>query len=107
MGASSGSNTADDIMASLADLDLSSSAAAAIQEEPLLASSSGGLTQSPPQIQSAQVTTPPVPVYANGSEGMKDIATLGGVAPSLLAPLTVAPNIEKVSAARSQPVSSR
>jgi len=98
MGASSSSNTADDIMASLADLDLSSGATAAIQEEPLLPSSSGGLTQSPPQMQSSQVTSLPVPAYANGSEGMKDIATLGGVAPSLLAPLTVAPNIEKVSA---------
>jgi len=95
MGTTS-TRTADDIMASLADLDLSSGANT-IQEEPLL-----------PDVPHAEAPTHSLPtgsaepamqspIQTNGQEGLKQLATLGGVAPSLLAPLTVAPNIEKVS----------
>lgn len=75
------------IMASLADLDLG--AQSATQEEPLLNGnvngSGGGLMESP--------------VQETGPDGEFSVltATLGGVDPALVAPLTVAPNIEKVS----------
>lgn len=99
MGMSTG--PADDIMASLAGLDMSGGNN--IQEQPLLSSSlPKSISEVPPMM------SPPVPapasngsngVESNGLEdaGLKYQATLGGVAPSLLAPLTAAPNIEKVS----------
>lgn len=93
MGTTS-TGTAEDIMASLADLDLSSNAA--IQEQPLLPSAPK--TQSPPSMSDPIIPTPPSAPQTNGNGGMAHAATLGGVAPSLLAPLTVAPNIEKVCA---------
>jgi AP-2 complex subunit alpha len=83
MGMSS-SGPGEDIMASLADLDLSGGHT--IQEEPLLANG-GGATP-------AGLTTE---VERNGNGDLVQVASLGGVDPSLLAPLTVAPNIEKVS----------
>jgi hypothetical protein len=60
---------ADDIMASLAELDMSGNN---VQDEPLLLGGSEQL------------------------EGASDKATLGGVDPWRLAPLTVGPNVEKV-----------
>lgn len=90
MGTSS-NGVSDDIMASLAGLDLSG---ATIQEEPLLPSAPR--TQSPLQSQASHALQPEPLASVGGSEGLKHAATLGGVAPSLLAPLTVAPNIEKV-----------
>lgn len=72
-------------MSTLADLDLSNST---VQDEPLLPN---GHVKPMPDL--------PPHVNGNGdSNGIVHTATLGGVNPSLLAPLTVAPNIEKVSA---------
>lgn len=94
MGTNS-AGAADDIMSSLADLDLSSSAAP--QEQPLLASATRA--QSPPPMPApAAPIAPQAPT--NGNAGLAHAATLGGIAPSLLAPLNVAPNIEKVSRGR-------
>lgn len=79
----------DDIMTSLAELDMSGNT---VPEEPLLPN---GQAKSLPES-----APPPVNgdlVKENGlSNGIVHTATLGGVKPSLLAPLTVAPNIEKV-----------
>ncbi|WVQ95122.1 hypothetical protein IAU59_002216 [Kwoniella sp. CBS 9459] len=98
------SGPAEDIMSSLADLDLTGNN---IQDEPLLAAAPTGATND-----LAQLSEPPVPpapaaqVYQqqtgvlsnnpvpNGSS-MVHNATLGGVNPALLAPLTVSDNIEK------------
>ena len=98
MGTTSAS-AADDIMASLADLDLSSGANA-IQEQPLLPTS---VAEQQPAAPTPPVLTPAAAVVANpispnvtnGQEDMKRKATLGGVAPSLLTPLSAAPGIEK------------
>ena len=80
---------AEDIMSTLADLDLSGNS---VQDEPLL-----------PDIDN-QATTKIVREIDGDVNGKSDLvvngivhtATLGGVNPSLLAPLTVAPNVEKV-----------
>ena len=86
----------DDIMSSLADLDLGGNSAGAAQEQPLM-------PDAPPTQGAARAKA--VISAANGDddsdeEGMdgsiQQTATLGGVAPELLAPLTVAPRIEKV-----------
>jgi AP-2 complex subunit alpha len=77
----------EDIMASLADLDLSGGHT--IQEEPLLANG-GGATPAGHLIE-------PIANGGMNGEKMLDIANLGGVDPTLLVPLTVAPNVEKVS----------
>ncbi|ORY35736.1 adaptin N terminal region-domain-containing protein [Naematelia encephala] len=76
----------EDIMASLADLDLSGGTT---QDEPLLAN---GSASAPTPV----TQTPAIPVEVNGN-GVEDesFATLGGVDPTLLVPLTVHPNIEK------------
>ncbi len=74
---------AEDIMSSLADLDLSGST---VQDQPLLAN---GHAKSFPE------ATPQANCDETG-DGIVHTATLGGVNPSLLAPLTVAPNIDKV-----------
>lgn len=72
----------EDIMSSLADLDLSGGD---IQEEPLIANGSV-----PAAIPSA------IGGESNGT-AVPETATLGGVDPKLLAPLTVGKNIDKVS----------
>ncbi|KAL7422361.1 hypothetical protein Q5752_003007 [Cryptotrichosporon argae] len=83
MGAGDGGET-EDIMSSLAGLDMSG-AGTGIQDEPLL-------PDRPVSAESEESN-----MAANGNGGLLSVqtATLGGVAPSLLAPLTVAPNIEK------------
>ncbi|RXK42346.1 AP-2 complex subunit alpha [Tremella mesenterica] len=75
MGTTS-NGVAEDIMSSLADLDLSGNG---WQDEPLL------INEAP--------TAEALP-QTNGGDAVVH-ATLGGVDPALLAPLTVAPNIEK------------
>jgi AP-2 complex subunit alpha len=87
MGMSS-SGAGEDIMASLADLDLSGGHT--IQEEPLLANGGGATPAGIPMM------SPELEVNGNGNGELKHVASLGGVDPALLAPLTVAPNIEKV-----------
>ena len=84
---------AEDIMSTLADLDLSSNAA--VQDEPLLGN--GQTVMSPMEAPGQAAPAPAATVNDQGQKTMKHMATLGGVAPSLLAPLTVAPNIEKAS----------
>ncbi|WVQ68450.1 uncharacterized protein L199_006658 [Kwoniella botswanensis] len=91
---------ADDIMASLAELDLANggSGGGTIQDEPLLMSAPAGPTGAaadPAGLYDAQSIQPqaPVPVQANGS--LSHTATLGGVNPALLATLTVGDHIEK------------
>ena len=91
MGTAS-SGPADDIMSSsLAELSLSGNTST-VQNEPLLPN--GHLKSLPEAV---------LQVNGNGVDGdwtgtgIVHTATLGGVNPSLLAPLTVAPNIEKVS----------
>ena len=96
MGTTS-TSAGNDIMASLADLDLSSGASA-VQEEPLLPDVAHAYAPTR-SIPTTGVTAPLLesPIPTNDLDELKQPATLGGVAPSLLAPLTVAPNIEKVS----------
>ena len=72
----------EDIMSSLADLDLSGNT---VQGEPLL-----------PDAPASEPILPSSHTNGNGPPA----ATLGGVNPTLLAPLTVAPNVEKVSRAQ-------
>jgi AP-2 complex subunit alpha len=82
---------ADDIMSSLAELDLTGNN---VQDEPLL-----------PDAHPKSIPNSAPQVNGNGtSNGIKHTATLGGVNPSLLAPLTVAPNIEKVRRPVSSPL---
>lgn len=80
--------TSDDIMASLAGLDLSSTPAG----EGLISGKLNGMFTSEPET----VTTPGVlsPTTERPDDFLHN-ATLGGVSPSLLAPVTVAPNIDK------------
>lgn len=75
MGTTS-SGPADDIMASLAELDMSGNN---VQDEPLLPDANGDANR---------------PTHI--PEGAADRATLGGVDPWLLVPLTAGPNVEKV-----------
>ena len=96
MGANMTSNDDSDIMTSLADLDLSGGASGAAQEEPLVDHAAASPTAAKGM---SEVLEADAPAATNGtaSSGMQHVATLGGVAPALLAPLTVAPKIEKVS----------
>lgn len=79
---------AEDIMSSLADLDLSGDH---VQEEPLLGNGSA-----PHAVSNVYVPNGVGPPGTHVNGDGKLVATLGGVDPALLAPLTVAPNIEKV-----------
>jgi AP-2 complex subunit alpha len=91
MGAEGGNGETEDIMASLAGLDLSGSA---VQDEPLLPET----RQRSESAVSAASATSATSATVNGASAPPTVqtATLGGVNPALLAPLTVAPNIEKV-----------
>ena len=79
---------AEDIMSTLADLDLSGNS---VQDEPLLPDSGSHAT--PVRETDGDVKGGERDLVVNG---IVHTATLGGVNPSLLAPLTVAPNVEKV-----------
>ncbi|WWC90553.1 uncharacterized protein L201_005489 [Kwoniella dendrophila CBS 6074] len=103
MGTTS-SGPAEDIMASLAELDLSNgnSGGGNIQDEPLLMSSAAtgasadlaGLYDNIPiQPLQSQPQQPIQPTQVNGN--ITNSATLGGVNPALLATLTVGEHIEK------------
>ncbi|WVQ79744.1 hypothetical protein IAT38_001844 [Cryptococcus sp. DSM 104549] len=98
---------AEDIMSSLADLDMSGNG---IQDQPLLPTVTGygadlaqlnqPQQQAPaaPQVQQPQAAAVAVaspPLVNGGGAGLVHTATLGGVNPALLAPLTVAEGIEK------------
>ena len=89
-------NDDSDILTSLADLDLSGSAAGAAQEEPLVDHAGASSTASK-DLSGTSEFAAPATVNGTASSGMQHVATLGGVAPALLAPLTVAPKIEKVT----------
>ena len=90
-----------DIMTSLADLDLSGGNASGVQDEPLVPNRQPSASIVPTLSNGAAAESSPA-AQTNGAAngGLKYEATLGGVAPALLAPLTVAPNIEKVSSIR-------
>ncbi|ORX38335.1 adaptin N terminal region-domain-containing protein [Kockovaella imperatae] len=91
MGVGPGANGGEsDVMTSLADLDLSGgNDTHGVQNEPLVPHRQGTTSSLPEGSNGTPETNgPPDPT-------MKHIATLGGVAPSLLAPLTVAPKIDK------------
>lgn len=98
MGPSNGD--ADDIMSSLADLDLSGGG---VQGQPLLNGSKGAVGDAPggvyvrdEMVQSPIEESPALSPAGNGDFNVLT-ATLGGVAPALVAPLTKGPNVEKVS----------
>lgn len=85
MGASS-SGATDDIMSSLAGLDMRG--ADGIQDEPLLPNGSEATTQPTRSLSNGEAIT-------NGVLA-PTTATLGGFSTTLLAPLTVGPNVDKV-----------
>jgi AP-2 complex subunit alpha len=90
MGASRGGT--EDIMASLADLDLSGQT---VQDEPLLPETR---QRSVSDVSATDSAAGVVTGATNGDSGPNvQTATLGGVNPAMLAPLTVGPNIEKAS----------
>lgn len=97
MGAEGGNGETEDIMASLAGLDLSGSA---VQDEPLLPETRQRSESATSAASATSATSAPSAPSAtvNGTSAPPTVqtATLGGVNPALLAPLTVAPNIEKV-----------
>ncbi|WVR09438.1 hypothetical protein IAU60_006505 [Kwoniella sp. DSM 27419] len=78
---------AEDIMSSLADLDLTGNN---VQDEPLLPEPTGTTAA----IQQAQPAQSEPQVQTNGSS-LLHTATLGGVNPALLAPLTIGRDVEK------------
>ncbi|WRT68596.1 uncharacterized protein IL334_005574 [Kwoniella shivajii] len=100
---SSGLGPAEDIMSSLADLDLSSNGNGTIQDEPLLMSNPAQPTGTSTDLaQLYETPTPPItqqdstissPSQANGD--LLHTATLGGVNPALVASLTVGDHVEK------------
>ncbi len=82
------SGMSDDIMASLAGLDLTSTATS----EGLLSGKIGnGTITGEPEVMTPTVLSP----ATERPDDFQHNATLGGVNPSLLAPVTVAPNIDK------------
>lgn len=106
MGVTS-SGPSEDILSSLADLDLTGSQ---IQDQPLLTSApTGAYNQELAGLQMQPTNVAGAPLLSgqvNGSNDMNGMngdakglaysATLGGVNPALLAPLTVADGVEKV-----------
>ncbi|WWD19238.1 hypothetical protein CI109_103696 [Kwoniella shandongensis] len=85
------SGPAEDIMSSLAELDLSGNT---VQDEPLLPTGpSADLAQLQTPAAAPILSSLPAP-HLNGN-GLVHTATLGGVNPALVAPLTVGDNIEK------------